>query len=109
MSHRVAKHASLSAVVRNLWSFVPLGGSLPEDVWRNRHRFLCGLTWFHAAIIAIVGPVLGYSWELSLDAPFRDRTVAHTILEGLVVAIFAVAASWKGLSRTLQATAVGFG
>jgi signal transduction histidine kinase len=95
--------------MRRLWSLMPQGGSLPEDIWGNRHRFLCGLTWFHAAIIAIVGAVLGYSWELSLDAPFRDRTVAHTILEGLIVAIFAAAASWKGRGRIFRATAVGFG
>ena len=95
--------------LRHLWTFVPLGGSLPEDVWRKRHHFMLGLTWFHAVVIALVGPVLGYSRELSLEALFRDGTVLHTIGEGLIVAFFALLATWPGSSRAFQATAVGFG
>ena len=88
---------------------VPAGGSLPEDVWRKRHRFLLGLTWFHAVIIALLGPVLGYSWELSFRAPFHDGTVLHAVAEGLIVALFALLASRKEFSRTVRATLVGFG
>jgi len=60
-------------------------------------------------MIALVGPVLGYRWELSIEALFRDGTIAHTVGEGLIVAFFALAACWKRGSRTFQATAVGFG
>jgi len=42
-----------------LTAVLPSGGSLPEGVWRRRYSFLLGLTWFHAGIIALVGPVLG--------------------------------------------------
>src|SRR3989338_1191108 len=109
MSSGKARHTSPPPLWRRLWSLVPLGGSLPEDVWRKRHRFLLGLTWFHAVIIALVGPALGYSWELSLEALFRDGTVLHTIGEGLIVALFAALATWRRGGREFQATAVGFG
>jgi PAS domain S-box-containing protein len=96
-------------VLRRLWLHLPAGGSLPEDVWNSRHRFLLGLTWFHALVIACVGPVIGYSWKFSLTAPFRDGTVLHTIAEGLVVSTFAVLASYTRWSRAVRASLVGFG
>jgi PAS domain S-box-containing protein len=105
----MTRYRGLSELIRGLWVFVPQGGSLPEDVWRRRHRFLVGLTWFHALIIALSGPILGYRWELSLRAPFQDGTVLHAVGEGLIVAFFAGLTSWSGASRTFQATAVGFG
>jgi PAS domain S-box-containing protein len=88
---------------------LPVGGALPDDVWRGRHRFLLGLTWIHAVVIALIGPVVGYSWELSLRALFADGTVLHTVGEGLIVAAFATLASWGKLSRSVRATAVAFG
>ncbi|MCI0371612.1 MAG: ATP-binding protein [candidate division NC10 bacterium] len=78
-------------------------------MWRKRHRFLLGLTWFHAVIIALAGPLLGYNWDLSLGAFFREGTILHTVLEGLIVAFFAAWGGWRGAGRTFQATAVGFG
>ena len=99
----------IAKVMSRLWSLVPLGGSLPDEMWCKRHQFLLRLTWFHAAIIALVGPVLGYSWELSFEALFRDGTVLHTVGEGLIVAFFTILASRKRASRVFQATAVGFG
>jgi len=92
-----------------LTAVLPSGGSLPEDVWRRRYSFLLGLTWFHAGIIALVGPVLGYSWEMSPIAPFRDGFVLHTILEGGVVGFFAALGSFKRVGRTFQATAIAMG
>jgi hypothetical protein len=81
------------------------GGNLPEDVWRKRYSFLLGLTWVHAVIIALVGPVLGYSWELSPGAFFRDGTVLHTMLEGSIVAVFCLA----GRIEPLQSNLTGIG
>jgi len=100
---------TLLKIASRLWSVLPSGGSLPEEVWSRRHRFLLGLTWFHAAIIALVGPVLGYSWELSIDALFHDGTVLHTVGEGSLVAFLALLASRKGTKRKFRATVVGFG
>ncbi len=99
----------LRRLLKSFWDFLPFGGSLPADVWQSRHRFLLGLTWFHALLIALIGPVLGYSWELSSGALFRDDTVLHTIAEGAVVAFFAGIATWGITRREIRATAVGFG
>src|SRR3972149_494948 len=103
------RNPSLSRIRKRLWSSVPSGGSLPEDIWHKRHRFLVGLVWFHAILIALVGPVLGYSWELSLNAFFHDGTIVHTVVYGLILAFFAVLAGWKWTSRIFRATVVGFG
>ncbi|MCI0527163.1 MAG: PAS domain S-box protein, partial [Nitrospira sp.] len=99
----------MSSGIRHLWSLVPLGGSLPDDVWQSRHSFMVGLTWFHAILIALVGPAFGYSWELSLHALFHKDTVLHTISEGSIVAFFAILAGNSRLNRIWRATAVGFG
>jgi len=104
-----AEGLPIASLVRQVPSFLPLGGALPPEVWRGRHRFMLGLTWFHAAIIALVGPVAGYSWRLDLEALVRDGTVIHTVSEGLVVAAFAALGTWTRLGRTGQATAVAFG
>jgi PAS domain S-box-containing protein len=88
---------------------LPVGGSLPDDVWRGRHRFLVALTWFHVAIIALTGPVFGYTWTVSIAALFEDGTVLHTFAESLVVAFFAGLAGCSCRSRAFRATAVSFG
>jgi PAS domain S-box-containing protein len=99
----------LLSTLNSVRHFLPAGGSLPEDVWRNRHRFLLALTWIHVGIIALVGPVFGYRWDISFWALFDDGTVLHTVGESLVVAFFAAVASYDKTSRAFRATAVGFG
>ena len=101
--------AALVTAALKVWSFVPSGGSLPEPVWSSRRRFLVGLTWFHVAVIAMLGPILGYRWDLDAGAFFRGGTVLHSIAEASIVAVFALVGSWKRANRTVQATAVGFG
>jgi len=96
-------------VMSRLWSLVPSGGSLPESVWRARHRFLIGLTFFHVVIIALAGAVVGKHWELSIRALFDDDSGLHIVAESLVVALFGLLACWRRAGRTLQATFVGFG
>jgi PAS domain S-box-containing protein len=109
MLNRIKKAIARPIALKRLWLLVPAGGGLSEDVWRKRHRFLLGLTWFHAGLIAVLGPILGYSFEVSLEALFRDGSMLHTFGESLIVAQFAALACWKRLSRTLQATFVAFG
>ena len=101
--------AANTTILKRLWSLVPSGGALPENVWRGRYKFLVGLTWFHAVMIALAGPVLGHRWELSLRALVEHGTVLHTAGEGLIVAMFALLAGWRRAGRTVQATAIGFG
>src|SRR5438093_7593007 len=95
--------------VSRLWSLVPSGGSLPEGVWRARHRFLVGLTFFHVVIIALIGPVLGRHWELSFRSLLDDESALHIMSESLVVALFGILACWRRVGRTVQAAFVGFG
>jgi PAS domain S-box-containing protein len=85
---------------------LPRGGTLPEDVWRRRHHFLLGLAWFHAIVIALIGPVLGYPLRLEWSAFLQDGTINHTIAEAGVVAFFALLALARP-GRTFKATAVG--
>ena len=99
----------LISVTNNLKSLIPEGGTLPDDVWQKRYSFLLGLTWFHATVIALIGPVLGYSWEMNFGAIFDDRNVLHTIFEGLIVGLFAALGSIKRFGRTLHATAIALG
>jgi PAS domain S-box-containing protein len=100
---------SASTALSRLWSLVPSGGSLPESVWRARHRFLVGLTFFHVVVIALAGPVLGKHWELSFRSLLDDDSALHVIVESLVVALFGILACWRRVGRTVQATFVGFG
>src|SRR5438128_1120586 len=99
----------LIPITQRLTSIFPPGGSLPEDVWQKRYSVLLGLTWFHAAIIALVGPLLAYSWEIGAKALFHDGTVLHMILEGAIVGFFAGLGSLRRVGRTLQATAIAMG
>ena len=109
MRDKKEKIAVFLSGLNYLRRYLPVGGSLPEDVWRRRHQFLVALTWFHVAVIALTGPVFGYKWTLSLAAFFDDSTVLHTVGESLVVALFAALAGWNSISRTFRATAVSFG
>ncbi len=97
------------AAARSLWSYLPSGGSLSDPLWHQRCRLLIGLTWFHAALIALWGLVLGYRWDLSLAAVARDDTLLHTAAEGLIVATFAAVATWARTNRTVQAIALALG
>jgi len=95
--------------IAKLKSLFPDGSSLPEEVWQKRYSFLLGLTWLHAVVIAFIGPVLGYSWEISIGALFRDGTALHTVFEGAIVALFAALGSIRRMGRSLQAAAVAVG
>ncbi|MGH7873459.1 MAG: sensor histidine kinase [Candidatus Binatia bacterium] len=99
----------IGQTAKRLRSLVPSGKSLPEREWRQRHRFLVGLTWFHALVIALIGPLCGYSWDFSLGALFRDGTVLHVLGEAMIVALFAFVGGRGTGSRPLDATLVGFG
>ena len=101
--------ASRPTLLKRLWAHVPTGGSLPESVWRSRHRFLVGLTFFHVVIIALAGTVLGKSWAPGTWSLLDDESALHSVGEALVVALFGALACWRRVGRTLQSTFVGFG
>jgi signal transduction histidine kinase len=98
-----------SNTVDFLLSFVPRGGALPREVWLQRHRFLLGLTWCHVIVIALLGPILGYTWDFRFDALTTDGTIPHILLESSIVALFATVANWRRIGPTLQAVFVALG
>jgi signal transduction histidine kinase len=98
-----------STTVDFLLSFVPSGGALPREVWLQRHRFLLGLTWCHVIVIALLGPILGYTWDFSFDALSTDGTIPHILLESAIVALFASLANWRRIGPTLQSVFVALG
>jgi len=101
--------SSLLAPAKRFWAMLSPGGHLPEDVWRKRFSFLLALTWAHALIIALIGPIMGYSWDINFRALFRDGTVLHTLFEGSIIALFAGLGSLTQFNRTFQASAVAIG
>jgi PAS domain S-box-containing protein len=100
---------TLGKIAGRLWSLLPSGGSLPDEVWRRRHRFLVGLTWFHAVIIALLGLILSENWEVSLSAIYHEDTLLHAVSEGLLVGGFAFLGGRLKASRALRAALVGLG
>jgi GAF domain-containing protein/anti-sigma regulatory factor (Ser/Thr protein kinase) len=81
---------------RSLLSFLPRGGTLPEESWVRRHRGVVVLLWLHSAVIPIVALVMGYS-------------VGHTVAESLVVPTAAAVASLHGLTRRVRTMAAALG
>ena len=75
---------------------LPEGQTLPDDVWRNRHRVLLALLWAHA---------LG----LTLFALARGYSVGHSFQEGGMIAVVAVAATLAGTRKRIAAALVSFG
>jgi len=67
-----------------------LGSSLPDDEWRSRHRALAWLLWALVAALPIVALLYGI-------------VLAHSLLEGAIVAVFGVLA---GLIAALAAVSV---
>jgi len=98
-----------SDILQLIKSYIPSGGTLPREVWLQRHRFLVRLTWFHALIILSLGPILGYSWEFGPDVLFKDGTILHVAFESSLIALFAIAAGCRYLGPTLQAVCVALG
>jgi hypothetical protein len=82
------RQSTAATLLNRVCSLIPSGGSLPESGWRARHRFLVGLTFFHAVIIAMAGPVLGKQLEFTIRALFDDDSALHIMGESLVVALF---------------------
>jgi diguanylate cyclase (GGDEF)-like protein/PAS domain S-box-containing protein len=75
---------------------LPRGRTLPEEVWKRRHRWMTWLTWSQAAGLVVFGLLSGYS-------------LGHSILEGLPVAACALAAGLGSLPRRVRTGAVAIG
>jgi diguanylate cyclase (GGDEF)-like protein len=78
------------------WRTLPKGRSLPEEIWRRRHRGILVLLWAHAVGIACFGVLRGHG-------------LAHSLSEATVVAGIALLASRQQLARGLQSGAATVG
>ncbi len=65
---------------------LPEGGSLPYEVWRNRHRGIVVVLWLHAAFIPVFALARGFS-------------ILHALAEAAVVPAAALAAGSPRLGR----------
>ena len=83
----VARTGRLAARIR---SELPKGGTLPDDVWRDRHRAVLTLLWLHLPALYLFALARGNSW-------------LHALLEAGVVAIPATLAQLSR-KRRLEST-----
>ena len=78
------------------FDYLPKGHSLPEEVWRVRHRTLTYLLWAHVVGLFILGLVLG-------EGP------AHSAVEASVVGVFALVGRAAIGRRNLASTVTALG
>ena len=83
----VARAARLAGRIR---SQLPRGGTLPDDVWRYRHRAVLTLLWLHLPALYLFALARGDNW-------------LHSLLEAAVVAIPATLAQLSR-KRRLEST-----
>lgn len=75
---------------------LPRGAPLPDDVWKRRHHAILILLWLHAAGVACYGLLVGFG-------------LLHSLTEGAIIGVFAVAASARLGSRTGRAVIASLG
>src|SRR5439155_4616601 len=88
--------SGVKRAVYNARDYLPKGQSLPEDVWRIRHRALCYLLRAHVAVIFFYGVLRGYG-------------VVHSVTEAGIVAIFASLATTDGRRRRFTSAMAALG
>jgi diguanylate cyclase (GGDEF)-like protein/PAS domain S-box-containing protein len=75
---------------------LPEGRTLPDRVWRRRHRAMLTLLWLHSVGLTVFAFARGFG-------------VLHSLSEGAVVALIATAATLAGERKRAAATLVSFG
>ena len=76
---------------------LPRGGSLPADLWAARHRTVVIVLWLHVAGIIVFGLA-------------RGETLAHSVPEAALVALFAAVATFhRRLRRGARASVAAGG
>jgi signal transduction histidine kinase len=89
------------------WHALPKGG-LPMHSWRGRHNAILILLWVHVPLLVALGMFDGYDRWIS-NAYYSSFGTAQSLLEGGVIALFALAASWPRLSPRIRAVAASIG
>jgi diguanylate cyclase (GGDEF)-like protein len=95
-SRRRRADDTLTGSVAHALSYLPQGQLLPDRVWARRHRWIVGLLWFHVAALT------GFSL-------LRGFGLAHSCLEGLLLAGPAVLASTEKAGRRLRTISASIG
>lgn len=75
---------------------LPRGGALSEQSWSTRHRGICVLLWAHVVALPFLGVL-------------RHETAAHSLFEAAIVAVFAVGALLRRLSREVRSASATIG
>src|ERR1700674_1917934 len=75
---------------------LPEGQTLPLDAWRPRHEVMLWLVWLHALGGFVFGLVVGAG-------------PVHSVVEGSLVALWAVAANTTVFSRRTRSAAASLG
>jgi diguanylate cyclase (GGDEF)-like protein len=75
---------------------LPRGNAITPESWSRRHRAILVLVWLHVPALYIIGIERGLG-------------LLHPLLEVAVVAVFAVGAGFKNLSRDLRASLATMG
>ncbi|MGH8973305.1 MAG: diguanylate cyclase domain-containing protein, partial [Acidimicrobiia bacterium] len=86
----------MNASLRGLWSWLPKGSTLPDQVWAQRHRALLVLLWLHVPVIL-------------LFALARHVAVLHGLSEATVVALFAWGATARRTQRRVSTVVAALG
>src|SRR6266513_4122222 len=81
---------------KRLRAAMPAGSGLPDRLWDRRHRGVLVVLWLHAIGIACFALYTGNSW-------------GHSLFEGGIIALAAVAAALPVGHRTTQASLAAFG
>ena len=82
--------------LRRVRRSLPQGRTLPEDVWRQRHRVIQALLWLHVVGIVGFGLIRGYP-------------LGHVLADSAIVAGATLIAGWSGGGRRLRMAAATFG
>lgn len=86
----------ISSRLLQLWAALPRGRSLSPDVWDRRHRAITLLLWLHAIGLG------GFSF-------LTGQTVAHSLVEGGVIAVSALLGAVGALGRRLRSAIASLG
>ncbi len=97
-----------NALWERLLSYFPRGQGVSEESWRVRHRVILWILWAHIPFLVAFGIYGGLDRWVSM-AHYESFGYAQTLLEGLIIALFAGIASWPKLSQRLRSASAAVG
>lgn len=86
----------VAAAVRSVPGLLPRGWTLSDESWRHRHRGILIVLWAHVVAVPIFGVVRGYE-------------LGHVLLETSAIAVLALGANAKVITRRGRMIAASLG